>query len=200
MLGRRRHTAPPVRRLFGPAGRLLWRMPHRQGAPPGPLRLSGPAARTPRACTGLTGQHPGKGRGAPCCLAAAARTPRPAGLPLPTRAAGRRACSARCARCASVARGSAPSAALFPDRRQAAAAFGGAPAGQPGPGAWLRARSLRRCSVAAGPRMRVGQLLPSACAPGSLARCASLPGACVAHPRPWLRPSRAGGFGGVGPG
>lgn len=41
----------------------------------------------------------------------------PTGLPFPPCAAGRRACSAPCGRFASVARGSARCAALFPDRR-----------------------------------------------------------------------------------
>nr|CRY94405.1 hypothetical protein [uncultured prokaryote] len=69
-----------------------------------------------------------------------------------------------------AAAGRAPAVARTRPRRQATAAFGGAPLGQPGPGSWLRARSLRRCSVAPGPCMRVGRGLPSACAahPGTL--------------------------------
>ena len=89
----------------------------------GPTRKGWPSFFSPRqgarcsARTGLAGLSRQKGWGAPCCQAAA-RTPRPAGLPLPARAAGRRAGSVRFAHSTKVARGSAPGAALYPDRRQ----------------------------------------------------------------------------------
>lgn len=78
----------------------------------GPTRKGWPSFFSPRqgarcsARTGLTGPSRQKGWGAPCCQAAA-RTPRPAGLPLPTRAAGRRAGSVRFAHSTKVPRGAA---------------------------------------------------------------------------------------------
>lgn len=140
----------------------------------------------------------------PPAAGAAARTPRPAGLPLPTRAAGRRAGSARFARSTNVARGSAQAPPSFQTAARAAA--GRAPAVAK-PGSLCKAaagcaggcaslakpvglcRSLCRCSVAPGPRMRVGRGLPSACAAPS-GHVAPVWAACVAHPRPSLASTR----------
>ena len=171
----------------------------------GPTRKGWPSFFSPRqgaqcsARTGLAGLSRRKGWGAPCCQAAA-RTPRPAGLPLPTPRGWAPRRSVRFAHSTNVARGSAPGAALFPDRRPRAAA-GRAPAvAQPGSlckafrrlRRWLSpalqspsacAGPLRRCSVATGPRMMVGRLSPSACgtraghhAPGTGALRSAPPG------------------------
>lgn len=77
-----------------------------QPARAGPLSFRPGRAPDTAPARGLLGCHGKNGWGAPCCQAAA-RTPRPVGLPLPTRAAGRRAGSVRFAHSTKVPRGAA---------------------------------------------------------------------------------------------
>ncbi len=161
--------------------------------------------------TGLTGRPPAKGWGAPCCMrssphpTACGPTPsHPRGWAprLPAAAGLKGPCLL-----ASVARGSAQAPPSFQT-----AAFGGGWARAsrsthqaPPPGrsrlrrcpcgaAWPRGlaarRSPRRCSVATGPRMKVGRLLPSAPCGNPRHVAPVLAAAGVAHPRPSLGSTR----------
>lgn len=143
-----------------------------------------PGSRTLRARTGLAGLSRQKGWGAPCCQAAA-RTPRPAGLPLPTRRGWGRACQPLRAvpgpcLLASVARGSAQAPPSFQTAARAAAgrapavaraaclassqplAGRASPGLDPGPGVCRFASSVL---VARGPPYDGGPAHSSACAP-----------------------------------
>lgn len=155
-----------------------------QPARAGPLSFSPRQGARCSARTGLAGLSRQKGWGAPCCQAAA-RTPRPAGLPLPTRRGWGRACQPLRAvpgpcLLASVARGSAQAPPSFQTAARAAAgrapavaraaclassqplAGRASPGLDPGPGVCRFASSVL---VARGPPYDGGPAHSSACAP-----------------------------------